>query len=308
MEIHQPSTITGMGKAALQASLYTLDIWLIVFGLLVAIGAVGGSVAGYLHWRRSGQLQTVLEAENLAQQQEIAKANATAAQAQQRAAEATLELARMKAPRTLTAEPIVSMLKPFAGTPFDVGLVQGDAEAADFMLVLEGVLKAKTASVLPGVAVSETPFSTTDRPQPDPRGVVMRASCRSQRRSLLGSAMGEEAKPELMVCATGQLVVNGSQWRRSRRPVPLATWPPRWETDKPLASIRHRGLGAILSSHLGGVGLDLMAAVPAPQAERNSYETGAPAVFVERSSYSTRRLSAFCLTFWLLYISNSRKT
>jgi hypothetical protein len=142
MEVHQPSTITGMGKAALQASLNTLDIWLIVFGLLVAIGAVGGSVAGYLHWRRSGQLQTVLEAENLAQQQEIAKANATAAQAQQRAAEATLELARMKAPRTLTAEPIVSMIKPFAGTPFDVGLVQGDAEAADFMLVLEGVLKA----------------------------------------------------------------------------------------------------------------------------------------------------------------------
>jgi hypothetical protein len=135
------------------------------------------------------------------------------------------------------------------------------------------------------------------------------ALSRSQRRSLLGSAMGEEAKPELIVCATGQLVINGSQWRRSRRPVPLATCrPPRWETDKPLAAIRHRGLGAILSSHLGGVGLDLVAAVPAPQADRNSYQTGAPAVFVESSSYSTRRLSAFCLTFWLLYISNSRKT
>jgi hypothetical protein len=103
------------------------------------------------------------------------------------------------------------------------------------------------------------------------------ALSRSQRRSLLGSAMGEEAKPELMVHASGQPVVNGSQWRRSGRPVPLATCrPPRWETDKPLAAIRHRGLGAILRSHLGGVGLDLVAAVPAPQAERNSYETGLP--------------------------------
>jgi hypothetical protein len=141
-ENHRPSTITGAEKAALQAALNTLDVWLIVFGVLVAIGAVGRSVAGYLHWRKSGELQTVLEAENLAQQQEIAKANATAAQAQQRAAEANLELARMKAPRTLRAEPVVSILKPFAGTSFDVGLVQGDAEAADFMLVLEGVLKA----------------------------------------------------------------------------------------------------------------------------------------------------------------------
>jgi hypothetical protein len=133
-----------MGKAALQASLNTLDIWLIIFGLLVAVGAVGGSVAGFLHWRRSGQLQTVLEAENLAQQKEIANAKATAAQAEQRAAKANLELARMKAPRTLTAEQqehIISALRPFAGTRFDVGLVQGDAEAAEFMALLEAVLQ-----------------------------------------------------------------------------------------------------------------------------------------------------------------------
>lgn len=70
-----------MGKAALQASLNKLDVWLIAFGVLVAIGAVGGSVAGYLHWRRSGQLQTVLETENFAQQNDIAQANARALEA-----------------------------------------------------------------------------------------------------------------------------------------------------------------------------------------------------------------------------------
>jgi hypothetical protein len=56
-----------MGKAELQASLNALDIWLIGFGIIVAISTVGASVAGYLHFRRSSQLQTILEAENLAQ-------------------------------------------------------------------------------------------------------------------------------------------------------------------------------------------------------------------------------------------------
>jgi hypothetical protein len=50
----------------------------------------------------------------------------------------------MKAPRTLKREQqerVVSMLRPFSGTQFDVGLVQGDAEAAEFMILLEAVLQ-----------------------------------------------------------------------------------------------------------------------------------------------------------------------
>lgn len=100
MENGEASTITGMGKVELQASLNTLDIWLICFGILVAIGAVGGSVAGYLHYRRSGQLQTMLEAENLAQKNDIAQANAVAATANARTAEAELRIKRLE-PRNL---------------------------------------------------------------------------------------------------------------------------------------------------------------------------------------------------------------
>jgi hypothetical protein len=65
----------------------------------------------------------------------------------------------------------------------------------------------------------------------------------------LGSAKGEEAKPELMVRASGQLVVNGSEWRRSSRPVPLTTISTcrlAQQGDQPLAQPSQR------------IGLDLM--------------------------------------------------
>jgi hypothetical protein len=126
-----------MEKIELQASLNRLDIWLIVFGLIVAIGTVGGSIAGYLRWSKNNQLQTIIEAENLETQKVIASANANAAQA-------NLELARMKAPRTLSEEQrerVISVLKPFAETQFDIGLVQGDPEATEFMTVIEVVLQ-----------------------------------------------------------------------------------------------------------------------------------------------------------------------
>jgi uncharacterized protein YdbL (DUF1318 family) len=60
-----------MGRAELERSLSTLDIWLIIFGVFVAIGVVGESLAGFLHWRRSGQLQAVQTSENLALQKDL---------------------------------------------------------------------------------------------------------------------------------------------------------------------------------------------------------------------------------------------
>src|SRR5947209_1828579 len=107
-----------MGRAELESSLSTLDIWLIVFGVFVAIGVVGESVVGFLHWRRSGQLQELQTAENLAQQKDIARLSAETAAAEQHAAEANLELARMKAPRGLTAEGqqrVIAAIHPWAG-------------------------------------------------------------------------------------------------------------------------------------------------------------------------------------------------
>jgi hypothetical protein len=88
-------------KEELEALLRTLDVWVIVFGVFVAIGVAGESVVGFVHFRKSSQLHRLQTAENLAQQAEIerlrsesasirsdtAKAIERAAHAEQQAAE-----------------------------------------------------------------------------------------------------------------------------------------------------------------------------------------------------------------------------
>lgn len=144
-----------MDKATLESSLNTLDIWLIAFGVLVAIGVVGESVAGFLHWRRSGQLQVIQTAENLGLQTEIkrlgaataeanvevAKANENAAAAQARAAalekeaaEARAEQERLKAQfawRTLPQDLATQLENALAQHPGKINIqnVANDPEA-----------------------------------------------------------------------------------------------------------------------------------------------------------------------------------
>jgi outer membrane murein-binding lipoprotein Lpp len=85
-----------------------------------------------------------LSAESETARASIAAANERAATAEQRAAEANLELARMKAPRTLNAEQqerIASKLKPFGAIPFDFS-VQTDTEPIDLMEQVAATLEA----------------------------------------------------------------------------------------------------------------------------------------------------------------------
>ena len=107
-----------LDKAALEALLSSLDWWLTAFALLAAVFVVGGAVLGAWRLTKSTQLQRILTAENLTLQENIARltvnaeqlkgqiasANERASLAEQRAAEATLELAKFRAPRTLTIE------------------------------------------------------------------------------------------------------------------------------------------------------------------------------------------------------------
>lgn len=74
----------------------------------------------------------------------IAKANERAALAERGTAEAKLELAKFKAPRTLTPQQqkhITDKLRPFAGTPFDC-YVNNDPEPLELMWQISDTLKA----------------------------------------------------------------------------------------------------------------------------------------------------------------------
>ena len=133
-----------MEKAELEASLNSLDIWLIVFGILVAIGVVGESVAGFLHWRRSGALQRVQTAENLEQQRSIASLTKDIALAQEQTAKAQLQLARLINPRSLNPTQYMEMihkLSEFKGSRFDVAIVPDDREILDLLELIERVLR-----------------------------------------------------------------------------------------------------------------------------------------------------------------------
>jgi len=77
----------------LVALLKTLDKWLIVFGVLVAIGVVGEAVVGFIHFRKSSELQRLQTDENLKQQKEIEQLRAD-----------NLKLEALIQPRSLTTE------------------------------------------------------------------------------------------------------------------------------------------------------------------------------------------------------------
>src|ERR1700682_5440307 len=73
----------------------------------------------------------------------IAGANERAAEATQKAQEASLELARLKAPRVLTREQIdriVDKLKQFSGTEYDITISESDPEILGFVAAIELVL------------------------------------------------------------------------------------------------------------------------------------------------------------------------
>jgi hypothetical protein len=103
-----------MDKRALVSAIEALDMWVIGFGVIVALGVTGEAVAGFLHWRWGNQLRVIQDEENRAQQKDIDTARLDAARAAERAAEANRiaeeeRLARVKieermAPRSLSPE------------------------------------------------------------------------------------------------------------------------------------------------------------------------------------------------------------
>ena len=112
------------------------DFWLIVAVIFAALsaGAIGIATAGSIvsHKRKALAAEVALEHFKLETEGKISDSNARAALAEKGAAEAALELAKFKSPRTLTEiqqTAITEGLKQFAGTRYDAGIgPAGDPE------------------------------------------------------------------------------------------------------------------------------------------------------------------------------------
>jgi len=103
-----------MTKEDLESSIKTLEILLIVFGVLVAIGVAGESVFGFKLWRKNSRLRVI-------QEREIANLGAVAAEANRKAEEerlARIKIEERVAWRRLTKDEqskIGSRLRHFSG-------------------------------------------------------------------------------------------------------------------------------------------------------------------------------------------------
>ncbi len=149
-----------MTKQEIESSINTLEVLLIIFGVLVAVGVTGESVFGFRLWRRNIQLRDIQSAENRGQEREIerlkkesetirldtANAVARAADAEKEAAianEARLKIEERLAFRRISPEAhrgFVAALKPYAGSTVKVTKL-GEFEAGLFADDLISVLK-----------------------------------------------------------------------------------------------------------------------------------------------------------------------
>jgi hypothetical protein len=129
---------------------YSLSFWQPVFFCATIIAAVAGGISiasAFIPAIVGYQISDIVQSEA---NQRIAELNtrgeearAEAAKANERAAEANLELARLKAPRTLTDEQqkrIAEKIMPFTGKQFDVAIPPGDPESLRLMEAIEAAV------------------------------------------------------------------------------------------------------------------------------------------------------------------------
>lgn len=110
--------------ATLERAISTIDTWILVLSALVAIGIAGELFFGVSHWLKDRELRPLRTLQAQLNDAEIAQLSNDAAQA-------NLELAKLKGPRNLTPEAqvrIVEKLKPLGGKPFCVGILIGGLE------------------------------------------------------------------------------------------------------------------------------------------------------------------------------------
>ncbi len=136
--------------------LYDLANWFLIVALIV-----GAASTGLLVWMGNVKEEYL--------KRDLAATNERAAHAEERAAEANLELAKLKTPRTLNPgqqKLISEALKGFAGTQFDMA-INHDVEAIGLLPSLENALKSAGWIEIDwksGAPIAEINFTRKDLP------------------------------------------------------------------------------------------------------------------------------------------------
>jgi hypothetical protein len=119
--------------AALEGSLSTINTWLLIFSAVVAIGVGGEAFFGVAAWMKDRQLRPLRAMQVQLHETELSEQRRMTAEAIERANEASLELAKFKAPRTLNEQQMQSMIRTmaqFAGQHISVGAIPFSFESA----------------------------------------------------------------------------------------------------------------------------------------------------------------------------------
>jgi hypothetical protein len=117
-------------KAELEAVLSRIDVWLLVFGIIVVIGVAGESFFGIRHWWNSRKLQALEHGVDQERQAEIA---GLITQAEEERV-ARLKIEERLAPRRISPEEhqrLVAALSPYRGSSVQMTKL-GDLEAGRF--------------------------------------------------------------------------------------------------------------------------------------------------------------------------------
>lgn len=129
-------------KDVLEGVISRIDVWLLIFGIFVVIGVAGESVFGIRAWWNNRKLHTVLESIESLRNLETAKANERSAQADQKAAEAKLELEKLRTPRTISHIPeLLTTLEAFKGTEYTFSAVCADEESINLLKEIGALLQ-----------------------------------------------------------------------------------------------------------------------------------------------------------------------
>ena len=127
-----------MDKAQIEALLARIDVWLLIFGVIVVVGVAGESFFGIRHWWNNRKLEAIQHTEDQQREEEIARLNKeagaareTAGAAVERAAALEVEALQLRKELVLQGpranliagdnrKKLVDALKPFAKQPVDV--------------------------------------------------------------------------------------------------------------------------------------------------------------------------------------------